>query len=101
MAATDTAGLTSAINTLIGHDVGSPDPIQVLEEDHDAATYSRWYVSGNPSKVASPGIILSDRAMWVRTTVAGNAAAQAAEVLAAMTATVGIIDANVDPDIGP
>ena len=101
MAQTTAAALTAAINTVIGHDVGSPDPINILKEDHDAATYSRWYVEGNPSVVATPGVILGERSMWVRTTVANSAADQAAEVVAAMTATIGTIDGNVDPDVGP
>ena len=93
MAVTTTAALTAAINTLIGHDVGSPDPIKILQEDHDAATYSRWYVTGTPTKVAAPGEIMAERSMWVKATVSGDAAAQAAEVLAALES-----DSNVDPD---
>ena len=105
MAATTTIALQSAINTLSGHDVGSPNPITILQEDHDSATYSRWYVTGHPTKVSAPGEIMQERCMWVRTTVSGNAAAQAAEVLAALesSAPSGTVttDANVDPDIGP
>lgn len=101
MAKTTTAALTSALNTIIGHDVGSPNPINILKEDHDSATYSRWYVEGNPSVVATSGVILGERSMWVRTTVAGNDAAQAAEIIAAMTSTAGSIDGNVDPNVGP
>jgi hypothetical protein len=91
----------SAINTIIGHDVGSPDPIKILQEDHDSATYSRWYCEGSPSTVAAPETILGERAMWCRTTVANSAADQAAEIVAAMTATIGTIDGNVDPNVGP
>jgi hypothetical protein len=101
MAATTTSALQAAINTILGHDVGSPDPIKILQEDHDSATYSRWYCEGNGSTVAAPETILGERAMWCRTTVAGNDAAQAAEIIAAMTSTIGSIDGNVDPDVGP
>jgi hypothetical protein len=101
MAQTTTAALQAALNTISGHDVGSPDPVKVLKEEHDSATYSRWYVEGNPSVVSTPAVILGERAMWVRTTVANSVADQAAEVIAAMTATVGTIDGNVDPDVGP
>ena len=100
MAQTTTALLQAALNTITGHDVGSSDPVKILQETHDG-TYSRWYVTGNPSTVSSPAVILSDRAMWCLTTVSGNAAAQAAEIIAAMTATAGTINGNVDPDIGP
>ena len=105
MAVTTTALLQAAINTLSGHDVGSPNPLTVLEEVHDSATYSRWYVTGHPTKVSAPGEIMQERALWCRTTISGNAAAQAAEVLAAMESSdpSGTVttDANVDPDIGP
>ena len=105
MAKTTTALLQAAINTLSGHDVGSPDQISILKEDHDSATYSRWYVTGSPKKVSLLTEIQQERAMWCLTTVSGNAAAQAAEVLAALessdpSSTV-TTDANVDPDIGP
>jgi len=93
MAVTTTAALQAAINTLIGHDVGSPNPITILEEVHDAADYSRWYVSGTPTKVAAPGEIMGERVMWCKTTISGNAAAQAAEILVALES-----DSNVDPD---
>lgn len=93
MAQTTAAALQTAINTLSGHDVGSPNPITVLEEDHDAATYSRWYVTGTPSLVSAPGEIMGERTMWVKTTVAGDADAQAAEVLVALES-----DSNLDPD---
>jgi hypothetical protein len=102
MAKTTTAALTAAINTLIGHDVGSPDPIKITEEVHDSATYSRWFCTGSPSKVAAAGEIMGERAMWCKTTVSGNAAAQAAEILVALESSdpSGTVttDANVDPD---
>ena len=101
MAKTNAAALTAALNTILGHDVGSPDPIQVLQEAHDSATYSRWYVSGNPSTVSDTNDILSDRAMWVRTTVANSAADQAAEIITAMTAANATVNGNVDPNVGP
>jgi len=93
MAQTTTAALQSAINTLSGHDVGSPNPITILEEDHDAATYSRWLVTGHPTKVSAPGEIMAERTMWCKTTVSGNAAAQAAEIFVALES-----DSNLDPD---
>lgn len=96
MAQTTTAALQSALDTITGQDVGSPSPIKILQEDHDSATYSRWYCEGNGSTVAAPGVILGEKAMWARTTVSGNAAAQAAEVIAAF-----LQDGQVDPDIGP
>ena len=105
MAKTTTALLQAAIDTLSGHDVGSPNPITILKEAHDSATSSRWYVTGHPTKVSAPGEIMQERAMWCLTTVSGNAAAQAAEVLAALESTdpssTVTTDANVDPDIGP
>lgn len=93
MAVTTTSALQSAINTLSGHDAGSPNPITILKERHDAATYSRWYVTGHPTKVSAPGEIMAERCMWVRTTISGNAAAQAAEILVALED-----DSNLDPD---
>ena len=93
MAVTTTSALQAAINTLIGHDVGSPDPIKILGEVHDSADYSRWYIIGTPSKVAAPGEIMAERAMWIKTTISGNVAAQAAEVLVALES-----DSNLDPD---
>ena len=93
MAVTTTSALQSAINTLIGHDVGSPDPIKILQEVHDALTYSRWYITGTPSKVAATDEIMAERAMWIKTTISGNVAAQAAEVLAALES-----NSNLDPD---
>jgi hypothetical protein len=93
MAVTTTAALQSAINTLSGHDIGSPDPIKILEEVHDSATYSRWYVTGHPSLVSATGEIMGERTMWCKTTIAGNDAAQAAEILAALES-----DSNIDPD---
>lgn len=102
MAVTTTSALQSAINTLSGHDVGSPNPITILEEVHDSATYSRWYVTGHPTKVSAPAEIMGERAMWVKTTISGNAAAQAAEVLAALESSdpSGTVttDGNLDPD---
>lgn len=93
MAVTTTAALQSAINTLSGHDAGSPNPVTILKERHDAATYSRWYVTGHPTKVSAPGEIMAERAMWCKTTISGNAAAQAAEILVALED-----DSNIDVD---
>ena len=93
MAVTTTAALQSALNTLTGHDAGTPDPIKILEEVHDSATYSRWYVEGHPTKVSSLTEIMGERAMWVKTTISGNAAAQAAEILVALES-----GSNIDPD---
>ena len=93
MAVTTTAALTSAINTLIANDAGTLNPVQILEEVHDSATYSRWYIVGTPTKGGTPGEIMAERAMWVKTTISGNDAAQAAEVLAALES-----DSNIDPD---
>jgi hypothetical protein len=102
MAVTTTALLQAAINTLSGHDVGSPNPITILEEVHDSATYSRWYVTGHPTKVSAPAEIMGERTMWCKTTISGNAAAQAAEVLAALESSdpSGTVttDSNLDPD---
>jgi len=101
MAATTTSALQSALNTITGHDVGSPNPITILQEDHDSATYSRWYCVGNCSLVSTPAVILGERAKWVRTTVANSAADQAAEIVTAFLDTTTGINGNVDPDIGP
>jgi hypothetical protein len=96
MAQTTTAALQAALNTLTGHDVGSPDPIKILAEDHDDATYSRWYVTGHPSLVSAPGEIMGERAMWVRTAVTGGVSTQAALVIIALEG-----DSNVDANVGP
>ena len=101
MAKTTTAALQSALNTITGHDVGSPNPIQILQENHDSATYSRWYVQGQGSLVSTPAVILGERAKWVRTTVANSAADQAAEVITAFLDNTTAVNGNVDPDIGP
>lgn len=93
MAQTTTSALQAALNTITGQDVGSPPPIQILQEVHDSATYSRWYVTGNGSTVAAPVTILGERAMWAKTTVANSVANQAAEIVAAMTG-----NSNADPD---
>lgn len=94
MAQTTTAALQAALNTITGHGVGSPDPIKILQEVHDSATYSRWYCVGTPTDTdTTPQDIYGERAMWCRTTVANTAANQAAEIIAAMKS-----DANVDPD---
>ena len=96
MAVTTTSALQTAINTLSGHDVGSPNPISILQEDHDAADYSRWYVTGTPSLTSATEEIMAERTMWIRTTISGNVAAQAAEILAALES-----NSNADSDIGP
>lgn len=101
MAKTTTAALQSALNTITGHDVGSPNPIQILQENHDSATYSRWYVQGQGSLVSTPAVILGERAKWVRTTVSNSAADQAAEVITAFLDNTTAVNGNVDPDIGP
>lgn len=93
MAQLTAAQLQTALDTISGHDVGSPSPVKVLQEDHDSATYSRWYVEGNSNEVAAPKTIYGERSMWVKTTVAGIASAQAAEVLDALDS-----NSNVDPD---
>ena len=93
MAQITAAQLQSALDAISGHDVGSPSPVKVLQENHDSATYSRWYVEGNSNEVASPKVIYGERTMWVKTTVAGIAASQAAEVLTALDS-----NSNVDPD---
>jgi len=93
MAVTTTAALQSALNTLSGHDVGSPNPITILKERHDAEDYSRWYVTGHPTKVSAPGEIMAERCMWCKTTISGDAAAQAAEILVALED-----DSNIDAD---
>ena len=102
MAVTTTSALQSAINTLSAHDVGSPNPISILQEVHDSATYSRWYVTGTPSKAGSAAEIMGERAMWCKTTVSGNAAAQAAEILVALESSdpSGTVtgDGNLDPN---
>ena len=89
MAATTAANLITELRTDYSVDAGSPDPIDIIAENHDAATYSRYYCVGVTDPIAG-------KAMWVRTTVSGNAGAQADEIRAAM-AQIG----NVDPDIGP
>ena len=101
MAQTTAAALQSALDTSTGHDVGSPSPLQVLKEDHDSATYSRWYCVGSGSLVSTPGVILGERAKWVRTTVANTAANQAAEIVTAFLDNTTTVNGNVDPDIGP
>lgn len=93
MAVTTTSALQAAIDTLSGNDVGTVSPVKILQEVHDSATYSRWYVMGNSNRVANPTSIYNDKGLWVKTTVSGNVAAQAAEVLGAMR-----LDSNVDPD---
>ena len=93
MAQLTAASLQSALDTITGQDAGTMSPVRVLEESHDSATYSRWYVSGHPSAVSDLVQIFGPRALWVKTTVAGNAAAQAAEVIAAMK-----LASNIDPD---
>ena len=93
MAQTTTSALQSAIDSLIGHDAGTMSPVRVLQEAHDSATYSRWYVAGNYSPVGATQTIRGPRALWAKTTVSGNAAAQALEVLTAMG-----LNSNIDPD---
>lgn len=84
MAATTAAALITELRTDHSLDVGSPDPISITQEMHDAATYSRYYCVGN----IEPYI---GKAMWVKTTVSGNAGAQADEIRAAMN-TAGAVD---------
>ena len=93
MAQLTTAQLQTALDSISGHDAGSPSPVKVLQENHDSATYSRWYVEGNSNEVASPKVIYGEKAMWVKTTVASIASSQAAEVLDALDS-----NSNVDPD---
>lgn len=93
MAVTTASALQSALDTIQGHDIGTISPIRVLKEEHDAATYSRWYVVGQASTVSDLVQIFGPRALWAKTTVANSVADQAAEVVAAMK-----LDSNVDPD---
>ncbi len=44
-------------------------------------------------EVTAPGEIMAERCMWCKTTVSGNAAAQAAEVLVALED-----ESNIDAD---
>ncbi len=101
MAKTTAAALQSALDTITGHDIGSPSPLTVIHENHDSATYSRWYCVGSGSLVSTPAVILGERAKWVRTTVANSAADQAAEVVTAFLDTTTGINGNVDPNVGP
>ena len=91
MAASTAAALMTELRTDDSIDVGSPDSIEITEEAHDSATYSRYYCVGKASKYQG-------RSMWVRTTVSGNAGAQADEIRVAMTADTTAINHNVDPD---
>ena len=93
MAQLTTAQLQSALDSLSGHDAGSPSPVKVLQENHDSATYSRWYFEGNSDLVSSPKVIYGEKARWVKTSVSGIASFQAAEVLTALNS-----NSNVDPD---
>ena len=86
MAISSASALITELRTDRSIDVGSPDPISILHEEHDAATYSRYYCVGN----VEPYI---GKAMWVKTTIAGNAGAQADEIRAALTQA-----GAVDPD---
>ena len=101
MAKTTTAAIQSALNTITGHDVGSTNPLQILQEDHDSATYSRWYCVGSGSLVSAPAVILGERAKWCRTTVANAVAVQAGEIVTAFLDNTTTVNGNVDPDIGP
>ena len=101
MAKVSAATMQAALNTITGHDVGSPDPLQILREDHDSATYSRWYVVGSGSLVSTPAVILGERAKWCRTTDASSTATQAAEIVTAFLDTTTTVNGNVDPNIGP
>ena len=116
MAVTTTALLQTALDENLNdqgasaENLGSNQPIKILKEEHDSSLYSRWYCVGHPTDVddtdaSSRVITFAPRAMWCRTTISGNAAAQAAEIIAAMTSSdpSGTVttDANVDPDIGP
>ena len=93
MAQATTATLQSALDTLTGHDGGTDSPVKILQEVHDSATYSRWYIVGDISRVSTPKVIRGERGMWIKTTVANTAANQALEVLAALQ-----LNSNVDPD---
>ncbi|MBT8449978.1 MAG: hypothetical protein KJO69_09825 [Gammaproteobacteria bacterium] len=86
MAQTTTAALQAALDTYIGHDAGTMSPIRILQEDHDDATYSRWYVVGDVSRVSTPVTIRVQGGLWVKTTVANTAAQQALEITAAIAA---------------
>jgi hypothetical protein len=66
----------AALQAVLGTNPNSP---QVIRHDAKAdGTYQHWYVTGG---VGYPG-----RTRWVRTTAAGNAAAQAAEVVTGLKA---------------
>ncbi len=94
MAQTTTATLQVLFRAADGIDIGSPDSIEITQEDHDAATYSRWYCVGKASKYQG-------RSMWVRTAVSGSAATQAAGIIATLTANTTFRNGNVDPNVGP
>ena len=93
MAQLTTADLQGALDALTGHDAGTMSPMKVLQEFHDSATYSRWYIVGDISRVSTPVTIRTERGMWTKTTVASTAANQALEVLAAFQ-----LNSNIDPD---
>ena len=93
MAQITSADMEAALDSLIGQDAGTMRPVRVLKEEHDAVDYSRWYVEGNSNQVSDLAQVYGPRAMWVRTSVAGSAAVQAALVLQAMR-----LDSNVDPN---
>lgn len=86
MAVSTAAALESEIRTDHNLDVGSPSPIQIIQEMHDSATYSRYYCVGRVEPYAG-------KSMWVKTTVSGNDGAQADEIRAAM-ATEGNVDVD-------
>ena len=86
MAVSTAAALMTELRTDNGIDVGSPSDITITQEVHDSATYSRYYCIGRTEPYIG-------KAMWVKTTVSGNAGAQADEIRAAMTSS-----GNVDPD---
>lgn len=86
MAASTGAALETELRTDHNLDAGSASPIQILQEMHDSATYSRYYCVGRVPPYAG-------KSMWVKTTVSGDAGAQADEIRAAMA-----VAGNVDSD---
>lgn len=104
MAITNTATLQTELDEnlnsagITAENLGSPSPIKILQEAHDADTYSRWYCVGNATDMditdASSRVqTQAPKSMWCRTTVSNSVANQAVEIIAAMTG-----NSNVDPD---
>ena len=93
MAQLTAATLQAVLDTVTGHDAGTMSPMRILQEVHDSATYSRWYIVGDSSLVSATDSIYGERAMWVKTTDALSAAVQAAEVRDALR-----LASNIDPD---